>query len=103
MLYKLRNNAYVSSDPEKNSSVFVCFRKASLEDTTYSEVLSRKVQEFSVIAEKLTGKKLEDILDTSSIADTLQILEDYGFVISGSTEEELAKKEIPLYKNITIE
>ncbi|MCL2480429.1 MAG: hypothetical protein FWF38_01815 [Spirochaetaceae bacterium] len=101
MLYKLRNNASVSFDKDTNRSVFVCFRFGTLQDAPgYAEALLHKAQELSVIVEKITGKKQDNNGVTVIIEDTLKILEQNGFVISGNTEEELFKKEIPLYRNI---
>jgi len=103
MLYKLRNNAFVSFEKDTNASVFVCFRKAFLQNPTYAKALSRTPQELSVIIEKITGEKHDNTSSTVIIEDTLKLLETYGFVISGKTEKELSDKEISLYKNISVE
>jgi len=99
MLYKLRNNASVSFDQKNNMSVFAYIRTAIMPNIAYGEVLSHKAQELSTIVEKITGKKQDGSFSTIPIEDTLKILEDYGFIISGNTEEELEKKEIALYRN----
>ena len=102
MLFKLRNNAFVSLDDNSNSSVFVCFRSAILQDISFVKALSYEAQELSAIVEKITGEKQDSGFDVVSIEDTLRILEEYGFIISGNTVEELIKKEIPLYRNISV-
>jgi hypothetical protein len=99
MLYKLRNNASVSFDQKNNMSVFGYIRTAIMPNVAYGEALTHKAQELSTIVEKITGGKQDGSFSTIPIEDTLKILEDYGFIISGNTEEELEKKEIALYRN----
>ena len=108
MLYKLRNNASAFADKERNMSIFTYVRSASLGGTSsYAEALSHEAQELSVIVEKIenTGDNSFVIPATPNtvavpIEETLKLLEDCGFVISGNTKEELDEKEIAGYRKL---
>jgi len=106
MLYKLRKNAVAFADKENGSSIFSCVRSAIMPGFSYAEALSHEAQELSVIAEKIiklgiggfvfpqTPKTLAELIE-----ETLKILEENGFVISGNTDEELDEKEIACYRH----
>ena len=105
MLYKLRKNAVVSVDKKSCASVFSYVRSATMPGTSYAEVLSHEAQELSVIVEKISkigigGFVIPETPNTAAIPieETLKLLEDYGFVISGNTDEELNEKEIAGYR-----
>ena len=98
MLYKLRNNVLALFNKDRNGTDFVYIRTSFFPVPAYARVLSYKAQELSVIVEKITGEKGDNNGDEIYYGDELRLLEDYGFLISGNTEEELVKKEIPLYR-----
>lgn len=102
MLYKLRNNVFASPAKDRNESIFTKFRISFMSDFTYAESLSHNAQELSTIVEKISGKKEDNTVDMVIIEDTLKILKEQGFIISGNTEEELSKKEMTLNKNISV-
>jgi hypothetical protein len=105
MLYKLRNNAFAFADNDKKLSIFDYVRSACLHGASFATALTHEAQELSVIVEKISkagdgGSTIPATPDRLSvpIEDTLRLLEEYGFVISGETEKELNEKEIAGYR-----
>ena len=101
MLFRLRKNVVGFADKKNNASVFSCVHTAVIKDVySFAEVLSHEAQGLSVVVEKIEklgggGFVVPRTPNTVSvpIEETLKLLEENGFVISGNTDEELNEKE----------